>query len=480
MHIDEFRRHAHQLVDWMADYLAQIEQYAVKPNIEPGDILAKIPLQAPSTAESFSQIFEDFCQTILPGMTHWQHPRFFAYFPANASPPSILAEMLTATLAAQCMIWDTSPAATELEERMMQWLQQACGLPKGWHGVIQDTASTATLCALLTAREQHTQWQSHEAGLYAHRPMRIYASEHTHSSLEKAVKIAGLGRQNLIYLPTNSDFSLQPEALQQAIEADLQAGYQPLMVVANLGTTSTTAIDPLQAIASISRKYGLWLHVDAAYAGTACLLPEYRWMLEGIEQADSYVFNPHKWMLVNFDCSAYFVRDRQALLRTFSILPEYLKTGREEQVNNYRDWGIALGRRFRALKLWFVLRSYGIEGLQQLLRHHMRLAQWLKSNIDAHPHFECMAPVTFNLVCFRYHPPECNSPTQLNQLNTQLLEALNRSGKMYISHTKLHGNYVLRLVCGQTYVQQQHIEQAWQYIQQVAEQLRYAGNTIAQ
>ncbi|GIV38852.1 MAG: aromatic-L-amino-acid decarboxylase [Thermonema sp.] len=465
MKINDFREHAHRLVDWMADYLEHIEQYPVKSKSKPGELLAQLPGKAPQKGEPFEAIFKDFQEKILPGITHWQHPSFFAYFPANASPPSVLAEMLMATLGVQGMVWETSPAATELEERVMQWLRDACGLPSHWHGVIQDTASTASLCAILSARERATGFQSNESGLYEQPRLRIYASEQTHSSIEKDVKIAGLGKSNLVYIPTDERYALRPDCLRQAIEEDLQRGYRPMMVVANIGTTGSTAIDPLADIAAIARQYDLWLHVDAAYAGTACLLPEHRYMIDGIEQADSYVFNPHKWMLTNFDCSAYYVSDKETLLRTFSILPEYLKTGLEGQVNNYRDWGIALGRRFRALKLWFVLRSYGIEGLQQILRRHIALARWFKICIEGHPEFELMAPVPLNLVCFRYHPQGVNDVEMLNKLNESLLQRLNAGGKLYMSHTKLQGQYVLRFVCGQTYVQEQHVQQAWQLIE---------------
>jgi len=359
-----FREEAHRLVDWMADYFEQIDGYPVKSQVQPGDIYRRLPPQAPQKGEAFEAIFQDFQKIILPGITHWQSPSFFAYFPANNSFPSVLGEMLMAALGAQCMSWETSPAAAELEEKTMHWLREAMGLPGTWEGVIQDTASTATLCALLSARERFSDFQINEKGFAQAPVFRIYASEQIHSSIEKDVKIAGFGRENLVYIPTDEAFALRTEALRTAIEADLAAGLQPLCVVAALGTTSSTAIDPLAAIAALCQSYQLWLHVDAAYAGTATILPEYRWMLEGLAQADSYVFNPHKWMMVNFDCTAYFVKEKEWLLRTFEILPEYLKTKADQQVNNYRDWGIPLGRRFRALKLWFVLRSFGVEGIQ--------------------------------------------------------------------------------------------------------------------
>ncbi len=471
MNLEEFRKYAHELVDWMADYFKNIEQFPVKAQVKPGDILNRLPEKAPEQGEAFAEIFDDFRQIILPGMTHWQSPNFFAYFPANSSYPSVLAEMLTATLAAQCMIWETSPAATELEEKVMNWLKQAMGLPQQWEGVIQDTASTSTLVALLTARERFTQFQGNEKGLAAFPDLRIYCSTETHSSIEKAVMLAGFGKQNLVKVPVDSRLRLDPNELQKAIEQDLKQGKKPLAVVATLGTTGTTAIDPLKPIAEISARYDLWLHVDAAFAGTALLLPEFRWMIEGIEQVDSFVFNPHKWMFTNFDCSAYFVKDVSALLRTMSVLPEYLKTSTRGQVKEYRDWGIQLGRRFRALKLWFVLRSFGLEGIRQTLRNHLRWAEELERNIQNQPDFELMAPRTLNLVCFRYHPAHLQDEAQLDTLNQTLLQNLNATGKIFLTHTRVNGKYTLRMVTGQTYLQEHHVQQAWQLIQQTARTL---------
>lgn len=350
----------------------------------------------------------------------------------------------------------------------MHWLREAMGLPETWEGVIQDTASTATLCALLSARERFSNFQINEKGFAQAPVFRIYASEQIHSSIEKDVKIAGFGRENLVYIPTDEAFAMRPEALLEAIEADLAAGLQPLCVVAALGTTSSTAIDPLAAIAPICQKHQLWLHVDAAYAGTATILPEYRWMLEGLAQADSYVFNPHKWMMVNFDCTAYFVKEREWLLRTFEILPEYLKTKADKQVNNYRDWGIPLGRRFRALKLWFVLRSFGVEGIQQKIRVHIAWAQRLEKEIIQTPDFEILAPVSLNLVCFRYAP---QGQEDLNTLNEKLLQAINATGKAYLTHTKLRGQYTLRMVIAQTNTTWEHVAAAWAMIQHLAQAL---------
>ena len=457
----EFRARAHELVDWMADYLEGVERYPVKSPVAPRTTINRLPPLPPDNAEPFDDIFRDFREIIVPGITHWQHPSFFAYFPANSSPPSVLAEMLTATLGAQCMSWATSPAATELEELMMEWLRGMIGLPGTFTGVLQDTASTATLCAILSARESFTQFQINERGFSPEMRFTIYCSSEAHSSVEKAVKIAGLGRSHLRKLPVDEQYALDTAALESAIERDRRKGYTPLCVVAAIGTPGSTAIDPLPAIAGICRKHKLWLHVDAAFAGSALVLPEFRWMIEGIEGADSFVFNPHKWLFTNFDCSAYFVRDVEALVRTFEILPEYLKTTEVDRVNNYRDWGVQLGRRFRALKLWFVIRSYGVAGLQARVREHIAIAQRLAATIGQTPDFELLAPAPLPLVCFRYHPPQVTDETQLDRLNATILEQVNRSGTAFLSHTKLRGRYTLRLVSAQTSVQQHHVDEAW-------------------
>ncbi len=471
MNFEDFRKHAHELVDWMADYLENIEQYPVKSPAQPGEIIRQLPVHPPQDGEPFGQIMADFAHIILPGMTHWQHPSFHAYFTGNSSPPSVLAEMLTATLGAQCMMWQTSPAAAELEERMMQWLIEMTGLPAGWSGVIQDTASAATLCAILTAREVHSDFAVNHRGFVDTQRFTVYCSEQTHSSIDKGVKIAGLGIKYLRKVEVDENYALRPAALEATIRADLARGLLPLCVIATLGTTGSTAIDPLRPIAEICRKYRLWLHVDAAFAGTALLLPELRWMIDGIEEADSFVFNPHKWMFTNFDCSAYFVKDKAALIRTFEILPEYLKTAEGDRVNNYRDWGIALGRRFRALKLWFVIRTYGLRGLQEKIRMHIDLAQQFAEWIRRSPEFELLAPVPLNLVCFCWKPPQLHDLAARNRRNQQLLENLNATGQVYLTHTKLNGVYTLRAVIGQTYVEKRHVEKLWRLLQQEAAKL---------
>ncbi len=471
MEISEFRRHAHQLVDWMADYLETVERYPVRAQVRPGEIAARLPPSPPREGEDMETIFEDFKRDILPGMTHWQHPSFFAYFPANASPPSVLAEMLTATLAAQCMLWQTSPAATEMETRMTDWLRQMIGLPEGFSGVIQDSASSATLCAILTAREQASDGRGNESGLAGGPRLAVYTSEEAHSSIEKGVRIAGLGSENLRKIPTDDDLALRPDALEAAIKADIAAGVQPACVVASLGATGVGAVDPLAAIGEICRRYDIFLHVDAAWAGSALILPEQRWMLAGAEQIDSLVFNPHKWLLTNFDCSAHFVRDPQALIRTLSILPEYLKTREGEAVIDYRDWSVPLGRRFRALKLWFVLRSYGVERLQALLRDHIAWTAALADDIAAEPDFELTSPARLALLSFRYKPDGVEDPVALDRLNERLLTDLNDSGRIYLTQTRLNGRYVIRFAVGQTYTRQHHIEAAWDLIKQTVRQM---------
>jgi aromatic-L-amino-acid/L-tryptophan decarboxylase len=463
MTTSDFQKYAHELVDWMAWYLDNVGKFPVKSSVKPGEVYARLPSEPPLSAESFEIIFRDFQDILLPGITHWQSPNFFAYFPANTSPPSILAEMLTATLGAQCMIWETSPAATELEERVMNWLRDNMGLPSSFEGVIQDTASTATLAAIVSAREKATDFRFNEDGAYSLGALRVYCSTQTHSSVEKGVKIAGIGRKNLVKVRTKSDYSLDPEALEDAINNDIESGLKPCCVIATIGTTGTTAIDPIGIIGKICNKHGIWLHIDAALGGTALLLPEMAYMINGIEHVDSFVFNPHKWMFTNFDCSVYFVKDASHLIRTFEILPEYLKTRTRGQVNDYRDWGIPLGRRFRALKLWTVIRSYGIEGLQHKIRYHISLAGKLAEMISADREFELILPPLLNTVCFRFIP-DGTPAGKLNEINEKLNHKLNDTGRIYLTHTMLDGRYVLRMVVSQTNVTESHVSEAWNLI----------------
>lgn len=471
MNPSEFRRHAHAFVDWMADYLEQVETYPVRAQVKPGEIASRLPVSPPDRGEPMERIFEDFRSVVLPGMTHWQHPSFFAYFQANSSPPSVLAEMLTATLGAQCMLWQTSPAATEMETRVLDWLRQMLGLPEGFTGVIQDSASSAILCAILTARERATGWRANEEGVGGVEPLTVYCSTETHSATEKNVKIAGLGRRNLRKIPVDDRFAMRADALEAELAKDRAAGATPVCVVATLGTTGVGAVDPLRAIGEVCRRHGVWLHVDAAWAGSALLLPAHRWMIDGIEHADSFVTNPHKWLLTNFDCSAYFVRDPDALVRTFEILPAYLKTRERGQVIDYRDWSVQLGRRFRALKLWFVIRSYGVEGLRRLIADHVALAREAEGWIAAAEDFELMAPRRLSLLNFRWHPRGVDDPPELDRLNARLLEALNDSGALYLTPNRVRGAGALRLVIGQRATERRHVEAAWARIRDTARAL---------
>ncbi len=472
MNTSEFRRHAHAFVDWMADYLDQVEAYPVRAQVKPGEIAARLPASPPERGESMDRIFADFQSVLLPGITHWQHPSFFAYFPANSSPPSVLAEMLTATLGAQCMLWQTSPAATELETRVLDWLRQMIGLPEGFTGVIQDSASSAILCAILTAREKATGWRVNEDGVGAGERLTVYCSTETHSATEKDVKIAGLGRGNLRKIAVDGRFAMRPDLLEAEIVKDVAAGARPICVVATLGTTGVGAVDPLRSVGEVCRRHGVWLHVDAAWAGSALVLPEHRSLLDGIELVDSFVFNPHKWMFTNFDCSAHFVRDPDALVRTLEILPAFLRSRERGHVIDYRDWSVPLGRRFRALKLWFVIRSYGVEEIRRMIAAHIDLARAAAGWIESAEDFELMAPRSLALINFRYHPKDVGDPATLDRLNERLLEGLNDSGQLYVTQNRVRGAYAIRLSIGQTQTKRRHVEAAWQKIQETARALR--------
>ena len=466
----EFKSSSEAVIDWIDSYLSRLPSLPVKSQVRPGEIYELIPGKAPACSESIVEILHDLEEIILPGMTHWQHPNFHAYFPANSSVESILAEFITSAMGAQCMIWETSPAAAELEQRMMEWLRDAMGLPPGWEGVIQDSASSATLAALITAREVRTGFTSNETGTSGN--FRVYGSTETHSSVEKAAGVCGIGRKNLVKVPVDKGMRMDPEQLEEHIKDDLDQGYTPLAVVATIGTTGTLAVDPLEEIASVCRKYELWLHVDAAYAGTALILPEYRWMISGAAQVDSFVFNPHKWMFTNFDCSVYYVKEAEQLIRSFEILPEYLKTKSRGSVNDYRDWGIPLGRRFRALKLWFVLRSYGIEGIREKLRGHLELNRYFVEEIRKIEGIVLPLEPFLNFTTFRYDPnPQADAGTR-NKLNEMMLETINQRGKLFLTHIKIHGIHTARMVIGQTYVDRKHVDIALEEIRNAIENVK--------
>jgi len=466
---DQFRQYGRAVVDWIADYYERIETFPVLSQVQPGEIRKALPAEAPRKGEDFLTMLQDVDRVILPGVTHWQSPNFFAFFPANASGPSILGDMLCSALGVQGMLWATSPACTELETHVLDWLVPMLGLPETFlstgrgGGVIQDTASSASLCAMLAARERATSYVSNRRGCDGR--LVAYTSNQAHSSLEKAAMVSGIGEENLRLIEVDERFAMRPEALANRIEQDRQASLIPFFVSATVGTTSSNALDPLPEIGAICRDHNLWFHVDAAMSGTAALCPEFRHIQQGIELADSYTFNPHKWMFTNFDCNCFYVAERKALIDTLSILPEYLRNQATESgaVFDYRDWHIPLGRRFRSLKLWFVIRHYGVEGLQYHVRRHVDLAQQFAKWVEGDDRFELAAPAPLNLVCFRYRGGD--------ESNQRLMESLNRSGDLYLTHTRLHDRFTLRFCVGQTNTTMRHVEQAWKRIQEEANKL---------
>jgi aromatic-L-amino-acid/L-tryptophan decarboxylase len=470
---EEFRKWGHAVVDWVADYQRDVESFPVLSRVKPGEIRSKLPRNPPAEPEPFDTILRDVDQIILPGITHWQSPNFYAFFPANNSGPSILGELLSAGLGVQGMLWATSPACTELETHVLDWMADIVALPAKFKssgtggGVIQDSASSAVLCAVLAARERATGYQTNARGCSGH--LVAYTTGQAHSSVEKAIKIAGVGQDNLRLIEVDEQLAMRPEVLAAQLQRDGAAGLKPFFVAATLGTTSSNAFDPVAAIGPVCHEHGLWLHVDGAMAGTAGLCPEFRDLLAGLEHADSYAFNPHKWMFTNFDCDCFFVADRVALIRALSILPEYLRNKATESgaVIDYRDWQVPLGRRFRALKLWFVIRHYGVKGLQHHVRQHVALAQefagWVRQSVD----FELAAPAPLNLVCFAHRAGD--------EFNRKLLEQLNQGGKVYLTHTVLDGRYVLRFCVGQTFTEPAHVRAAWELIRKTSAALSVDG-----
>lgn len=463
----EFRKYGRQVVDWIADYLERIESYPVLSPVEPGQVRGQLPASPPEHGEPFEAVLSDLERVVLPGITHWQHPSFFAYFPANSSGPGILGDLLSSGLGVQGMLWTTSPAVTELEQHMLDWLAELLDLPQAFRstgtggGVIQDTASSAAVVALLAALHRISGGAVRREGVrerYA-----VYASSQAHSAFEKAAVIAGVGESSVRSVAVDPrTLALDVAELRRLVDADRAAGVIPVMVIATVGTTSTTAIDPVPEIGALCREHGIWLHVDAAYAGVAAVCPELRWVHDGLELADSYTTNPHKGMLTNFDCNVFYVADRGPLIEALSVLPEFLRNPATESgaVVDYRDWGIPLGRRFRALKLWLVMRWYGAEGLREHVRRHVGHAAELASWIAEDPRFEIMAPAPLSLVCFRLRGPD--------EPNERLLQRLNASGRLHLTHTRVNGAYTLRMAIGGTNTERRHVEEAWHLIQELA------------
>lgn len=468
---DAFRHYAHQAVDWIADFLAHPERFPVLARVEPGQVRDALPASPPEAPEPMADILADFERTIVPGTTHWNHPGFFAFFAITASGPGILGELLSAALNANAMLWRTAPAATELEDLVLDWLRQLLGLPPEFEGVINDTASSSTLYALTAAREAVAGLDARQRGLAGRHDaprLKLYISTETHSSVEKAAIVLGIGQQGVEKVPVDAEFRLDPAALEAAIRRDLAAGLRPMAVVPTVGTTSTTSIDPVPAIADIAARYGLWLHVDAAYGGPVAMLPERRDVLAGVERADSLVVNPHKWLFTPIDCSVLYCRRPEVLRSAFSLVPDYLQTPGTGTARNLMDYGTALGRRFRALKLWFILRYFGAEGVRARLREHLRLAQLLAGWIEASPDFELLAPVPFSTVCFRYAPPGVDDSERLDVLNQALLERLNASGEVYLSSSRIHGKLALRAAIGNLRTDESHVARLWELLREGA------------
>jgi aromatic-L-amino-acid decarboxylase len=473
MPIEEFRKSGHQLVDWIADYLSNIEKYPPLSLVNPGDISKRIYKSPPKKGEEIEKVMSDVDKILMEGITHWNHPGFMAYFNSTSSGPGILAELLTAGLGINGMLWKTSPAFTELERSMMNWFRQMVGLPEKFWGIIYDTASTSSMHAIASAREQ-LDLGFREKGMAGRSnvpKLALYCSEQAHSSIEKAAVTLGIGLEGIRKIPVNKKFEMITDELESAIEDDLSSGYAPFCVVATVGTTSSTSIDPVEAIAEICEKFNIWLHIDAAYAGVTAILPEMKWITKGWESADSIVINPHKWMFTPMDLSVYFTSKPDVLKQAFSLVPEYLKTTQDNEVENLMDYGIQLGRRFRSLKLWFIIRYFGVEGLADRIRKHIELAKEFADWIESEKDFQLMAPVPFSTVCFRANPGN-KTEQELNEMNEKLLEKINSSGKLFLSHTKLNGKFVIRITIGSIRHESRHILQAWELIKECKDGLK--------
>ena len=459
---EEFRRAGHRLIDWIADYRATVESRPVMAQTSPGEIKAGLPASPPAKPEAFDDLIKDVDQIVLPGITTWQHPRFFGYFPSNALLSSVLGDYLSTGLGVIGLAWQSSPALTEVEEVVTDWMRQMLGLSEAWSGVISDTASTSTLVALLCARERSSNYSLSRGGLQAEaQPLVVYASAQSHSSVEKAALLAGFGRQHVRFVPHEGSYAMRPESLDAMIQADLDAGLRPCAVVATTGTTTSTALDPLEAIGAVAKARGLWMHVDAAMAGSAMILPECRWMWQGVEQADSVIVNAHKWLGAVFDCTLYFVRDPQHLVRVMSTNPSYLQSAADGRVKNFRDWGLPLGRRFRALKLWFMIREQGVEALQERLRRDIANAQWLAGEVGKTPGWKVVAPAPLQTVCVR-HEPQGLTGAALDQHTLDWATQINQSGQAYITPALLDGKWVVRVSVGAELTERDHVAQLWE------------------
>ena len=462
---NEFRASGHQLIDWIADYLNDIEKYPPLSQVNPGDVFNRIPKSPPKKGEEIQKVLGDVDKILMDGITHWNHPGFMAYFNSTSSGPGILAELLTAGLGINGMLWKTSPAFTELERSMMNWFRQMVGLPENYWGIIYDTASTSSMHAIASAREQ-LNLGFREKGMAGRSDvprLRMYCSEHAHSSIEKGALTLGIGLEGIKKISVNDKFEMIPAKLEEAIKDDLKNGWKPFCVIATVGTTSTTSVDPVEEIAGICEKHNLWLHIDAAYAGVTAMIPEMKWITKGWESADSIVINPHKWMFTPMDLSVYFTSKPEILKQAFSLVPEYLKTKQDDEVENLMDYGIQLGRRFRSLKLWFIIRYFGVEGLAERIKDHIELAKEFAGWVDNEKKFDRMAPVPFSTICFRYNPGN-KTEEEVNKLNEKLLEEINASGKIFLSHTKLNGKFVIRLTIGSIRHEKRHISEAWELI----------------
>ncbi len=473
MPVEEFRKFGHQLIDWAADYIKDIESYPVLSSVTPDEIKKSLPSSPPQHHENMDEIISDFKKVIIPGITHWNHPGFMAYFNSSASMPGILAELLISTLNVNGMVWKTSPVATELEQVTINWFRQMLGLSEDWWGIIYDCASVTSMHAIAAARE-NINLNIREKGMGGRSDLsklKLYTSEQAHSSIEKGALTLGIGLDGVTKIPTDNEFRMIPSELKKAIKEDKAKGLLPFCAVATIGTTSSTSIDPLNEIADICNEENIWLHVDAAHGGVAAMLPEKRDIFNGIEKADSLVVNPHKWMFTPLDLSIFFTKKPEVLKRAFSLVPEYLKTKEDSFVENFMDYGVPLGRRFRSLKLWFIIKYFGTEGIKDRIREHIRIANKIAEKIDIHIFFERMAPVTFSTICFRAHPPDINYEKVLEELNINLMNKINETGKIFLSHTKLNNKFVIRMTIGSIRTSEIHVKKAWELIQETLESI---------